>query len=61
MSTIAPSTSSVPAGATISRSDFVDLLADHDRRLRALALRLLGDRGLVDDAVQEAYLRAFRA
>jgi len=39
----------------------VELLADHGRQLRALALRLLGDPALVDDALQEAYFRAFRA
>jgi RNA polymerase sigma-70 factor (ECF subfamily) len=61
MSPNVPSPSIAPVGATISRSDFVDLLARHDRQLRALAMRLLGDRELVEDALQEAYLRAFRA
>jgi RNA polymerase sigma factor (sigma-70 family) len=34
----------------------------HDERLRGLAFRLLGgDRDLIDDALQEAYVRAYRA
>ncbi len=61
MSPIAPSRSITPVGVSISGSDFVDLLAEHDRRLRARAVRLLGDPGLAEDALQEAYLRAFRA
>ncbi len=32
----------------------------HDRELRALAYRLLGDRVAMDDVMQEAYLKAFR-
>jgi RNA polymerase sigma-70 factor (ECF subfamily) len=40
---------------------FADLVAEHDRSLRALAYRLLGDRQMMDDVLQEAYLKAFRA
>jgi RNA polymerase sigma-70 factor (ECF subfamily) len=40
---------------------FWSLVEPHDRGLRALAYRLLGDRDLMDDALQEAYLKAFRA
>jgi RNA polymerase sigma-70 factor, ECF subfamily len=40
---------------------FVALIRRHDRPLRALAFRLLGDRDLMDDALQEAYVNAFRA
>ena len=39
---------------------FVALVARHDPGLRALAFRLLGDRDRMDDALQEAYVRAFR-
>lgn len=39
---------------------FAAMVAHHDRGLRALAYRLLGDRDRMDDALQEAYLRAFR-
>ena len=40
---------------------FVALIGRHDRELRALAYRILGDRHAMDDALQEAYTRAFRA
>jgi RNA polymerase sigma-70 factor (ECF subfamily) len=40
---------------------FTALIRHYDRGLRALAYRLLGDRDRMDDALQEAYLRAFRA
>lgn len=37
-------------------------IVDHyDNRLRALAYRLLEDRDAMDDALQEAYLKAFRS
>jgi RNA polymerase sigma-70 factor, ECF subfamily len=39
----------------------VDLLTEQDSRLRALALRLLGDADMVEDALQDAYIRAFQA
>lgn len=37
------------------------LIEHHDGPLRALAYRLLGDRDRMDDALQEAYLKAYRA
>jgi len=40
---------------------FVQLIGMHDRALRALAYRLLEDPHQMDDAVQEAYLKAFRS
>jgi len=40
---------------------FMRLLKHYDRRLRALALRLLRDPDLMDDALQDAALRAYRA
>ncbi|MDQ1439858.1 MAG: hypothetical protein QOG97_86 [Acidimicrobiaceae bacterium] len=37
-------------------------IVDHyDRRLRALAYGLLGERDLMDDVLQEVYVKAFRA
>lgn len=39
---------------------FEELVARHDLGLRRLAYRLLGDRGRMDDVLQEAYLKAFR-
>lgn len=44
------------------RDAFSQVLRRHDDRLRALAYRLLGgDRHRMDDALQEAYVRAYRA
>ena len=40
---------------------FAHLVAEHDRPLRALAFRLLGDRDAMDDVLQEAYAKAFQA
>lgn len=40
---------------------FVELIERHDVSHRRLAFRLLGDSGHMDDVLQEAYVRAFRA
>jgi RNA polymerase sigma-70 factor (ECF subfamily) len=40
---------------------FAAIVKEYDHGLRALAYRLLGDRDLMDDVLQEAYVRAFRA
>ncbi len=40
---------------------FADIVGHYDHRLRALAFRLLGDRDRMDDVLQEAYVKAFRA
>jgi RNA polymerase sigma-70 factor (ECF subfamily) len=40
---------------------FTALIRHYDPGLRALAYRLLGDRERMDDALQEAYVKAFRA
>jgi RNA polymerase sigma-70 factor, ECF subfamily len=46
----------------IDRDDFAGIVRRHDHRLRGLAYKLLaGDRHRMDDALQEAYLRAYRA
>lgn len=39
---------------------FAAVIRHYDPGLRALAYRLLGDRDLMDDALQEAYVKAFR-
>jgi RNA polymerase sigma-70 factor, ECF subfamily len=39
---------------------FADVIKHYDPGLRALAYRLLGDVDRMDDALQEAYLKAFR-
>jgi RNA polymerase sigma-70 factor (ECF subfamily) len=42
--------------------EMMALVRDHDDRLRGLAYKLLGgDRDRMDDALQDAYLRAFAA
>lgn len=40
---------------------FEALIAPHDERLRRLAHRMLGDRSAMDDALQEAYVNAYRS
>src|SRR6266850_352519 len=40
---------------------FTEIVRHYDHRLRALAYRLLGDRTAMDDALQDAYVKAFRA
>ena len=42
------------------RAAFVALIRHYDDGLRSLAYRLLGNRDLMDDALQEAYVKAFR-
>ncbi len=44
------------------RDAFAEVLRRHDDRLRGLAYKLLGgNRASMDDALQEAYVRAYRA
>ena len=40
---------------------FEGLLRTYDDRMRAVAFRMLGERAAMDDALQDAYVRAFRA
>jgi RNA polymerase sigma-70 factor, ECF subfamily len=42
-------------------SAFAKVIRHYDPGLRALAFRLLGDRDRMDDALQEAYVKAYRA
>jgi RNA polymerase sigma-70 factor (ECF subfamily) len=42
------------------RPAFDELLLRHDDRMRGLAFRLVADRHGMDDALQEAYLKAYR-
>jgi RNA polymerase sigma-70 factor (ECF subfamily) len=39
---------------------FGEIVDHYDGRLRGLAFRLLGDRDLMDDVLQEVYVKAFR-
>ena len=55
-------TSLQPAAARRGDLDaFVAILQDNDRQLRAIAWRLLGERSLMDDALQEVAIKAARA
>ena len=45
----------------IDADGLVALIREHDLRHRRLAFRLLGDRDRMDDVLQDAYIRAFRA
>jgi RNA polymerase sigma-70 factor, ECF subfamily len=45
----------------VDAAAFVALVELHDQSLRRLAFRLLGDRDAMDDVLQEAYVKAFRA
>ena len=40
---------------------FTEVVRRHDDRLRGLAYKLLGDRHRMEDAMQEAYVRAYRS
>jgi RNA polymerase sigma-70 factor (ECF subfamily) len=52
----------VARAAAGDRDAFTALVRRHDARLRALAYQLLGgDRHAMDDVLQDAYLRAYRA
>jgi RNA polymerase sigma-70 factor (ECF subfamily) len=42
-------------------SAFEQVVRHYDPRLRALAYRLVGNAALMDDALQDAYVKAFRA
>jgi RNA polymerase sigma-70 factor (ECF subfamily) len=62
-----PPTATVPDTELVERAQggdrraFDELLRRHDPRMRCLAYRLTADRHRMDDALQEAYLKAYRA
>ena len=60
-STSLPDVELVELARAGDRSAFETLLRRHDDRMRGLAYRLLADRHAMDDALQEAYVKAFRA
>lgn len=56
-----PATGDDTAAARAGDADaFERLVRANDDRMRALAFRMLGSRSAMDDALQEAYLKAFR-
>jgi RNA polymerase sigma-70 factor (ECF subfamily) len=58
---IAGSVAKGPAFAGRDRRAFTRLILEHDERLRSLAYRLLGDRDLMDDVLQEVYTKGYAA
>lgn len=50
-----------PALAGRDGKAFARLIREHDRTLRCLAYRLLGDQDLMDDVLQEVYTKGFAA
>ena len=59
--TTLPDDELVEAARAGDHAAFAQLLRRHDERMRGLAFKLLADRARMDDALQEAYLKAFRA
>jgi RNA polymerase sigma-70 factor, ECF subfamily len=57
----AVATEEIPQAGRLDADAFVLLLREYDLRHRRLAFRLLGDRDRMDDVLQDAYARAFRA
>jgi RNA polymerase sigma-70 factor, ECF subfamily len=51
----------ITSAQRVDADALVLLLREYDLRHRRLAFRLLGDRERMDDVLQEAYARAFRA
>jgi RNA polymerase sigma-70 factor, ECF subfamily len=49
------------AAGRVPIDEFARLVRLHDERLRALAYHLLGDPHWMDDALQDAYAKAFRS
>ena len=60
-STTLPDVELVELARSGDRSAFDELLRRHDGRMRGLAYKLMADRHRMDDALQEAYLKAYRA
>jgi RNA polymerase sigma-70 factor (ECF subfamily) len=59
-STALPDVELVELARSGDRSAFDELLRRHDPRMRGLAYRLMADRHRMDDALQEAYVKAYR-
>ncbi|MGV8083690.1 MAG: RNA polymerase sigma factor [Coriobacteriia bacterium] len=60
-SAMAIGTRSARGPAASRREEFTALVRREDRRLRVLAFRLLDDPSEMDDVLQDAYLKAYRA
>jgi RNA polymerase sigma-70 factor (ECF subfamily) len=60
-STTLPDIELVELARAGDRGAFDELLRRHDPRMRGLAYKLMADRSRMDDALQESYLKAYRA
>ena len=60
MDPVSPSGDLIRQAQTGDHRAFTTLLRDSDERMRRLAYRLLGSRSAMDDALQDAYLKAYR-
>ena len=58
---VEPGMTTAVAPARLDPDAFVVAIREHDRLLRSLAYRLLGDRDAMDDVLQDVYVKAFRA
>ena len=60
-STTLPDVELVERARAGDRRAFDELLRRHDGKMRGLAYKLMADRHRMDDALQEAYLKAYKA
>lgn len=51
----------VTAAGRADRSEFTALLRQHDDQMRGLAYRMMGSRAAMDDVLQDAYIKAYKA
>jgi RNA polymerase sigma-70 factor (ECF subfamily) len=58
---LAPAPDPRPASHDQDPDAFISMIKLYDRPLRALVYRLMGDRDVMDDVLQDVYLRAYRA
>ena len=61
MNPVAPVADLVRAAQTGDHRAFTDLIRSSDARMRRLAFRVLGSQTAMDDALQDAYLKAYRS
>ncbi|MDW3219633.1 MAG: RNA polymerase sigma factor [Acidimicrobiales bacterium] len=60
MDPVTPAADLVRAAQTGDHRAFSQLIRDCDERMRRLAFRLMGSAAAMDDALQDAYLKAYR-
>lgn len=50
-----------PIASAPNRAEFTSLLREHDQQMRGLAFRMMGSQAAMDDVLQDAYVKAYRA